>query len=362
MEHKNEKMNILVSPLNWGLGHATRCIPIIKALEKNNFNPIIATDGGALALLKKEFPHNIFIEMPAYNVIYSKKGWFFKIKLILQFPKVILAIIRENVLTFKIIKNYEIKGIISDNRLGVYSRNVPSVFITHQLTVKSGITTKISTILHAYFIRKFDCCWIPDYENKPNLSGNLGHNKLFNKNISYIGPLSRITKREIAKKYDIMVLLSGPEPQRTILEQKLINALKNYNGEILFIKGIIESSQKKWYEGKITFYNFMNSIELELAINAAEIILSRSGYTTIMDLAKVGKKALFIPTPGQYEQEYLAHRLEKEGIAPYCLQEDFTIEKLNELDKYSGFKNIFDMPEEFEKLFDLFKSKRKLRA
>jgi predicted glycosyltransferase len=106
----------------------------------------------------------------------------------------------------------------------------------------------------------------------------------------------------------------------------------------------------------------MNSDELELALNASEIILSRSGYTTIMDLAKIEKKAFFIPTPGQYEQEYLAYRLEKEGIAPYSSQENFTLEKLQELDRYSGFKDIFDWPEDYGKLFDFFQSERKLRS
>ena len=126
------KKKILIAPLNWGLGHATRCIPIIKALEENGFEPIIASDGVALALLKKEFPKLISIELPAYNIQYAENGKNFKWKLVAQLPKMVIAIKKEKAKIRKIVENYEIEGIISDNRLGVYSSRVPSVFITHQ--------------------------------------------------------------------------------------------------------------------------------------------------------------------------------------------------------------------------------------
>lgn len=348
--------NILIAPLNWGIGHATRCIPVIKALEQNGFTPIIASDGVALALLKKEFPHLISIELPAYNISYSEKGKNFKWKIIAQLPKMFRAIRKENALVQKIVENYEIEGIISDNRLGVFSKNVPSVFITHQLNVLSGKTSWFTTKIHTYFISKFNQCWIPDTHKTPNLSGKLGHLENPLKNTIYIGPLSRFEKKSLPIQYDLMVILSGPEPQRTLLEEKLIEELKTYPKAILFVKGMVQNEQKTWKDNKITFYNFMNSEQLNTAFNESEFVLCRSGYTTVMDLAKLGKKAFFIPTPGQYEQEYLAKKYKIEGIAPSCKQEKFKQEMLSKVAVYKGLQN-FTTEIDWNILFGLFHSK-----
>jgi predicted glycosyltransferase len=328
--------NILVAPLNWGLGHATRCIPIIRELEKNDFTPIIASDGVALALLKKEFPHLTSLELPSYQIEYAKKGENFKWKLIKNSPKTINAILSEKQLIKKWVKEYDLKGIISDNRLGVHSKKVPSVFMTHQLTVLSGKTTWISSKLHQFFIRKFDECWVPDIEKTPNLTGKLGHLKNSNLNIKYIGVLSRLEKKVLEIKYDIMVLLSGPEPQRTILEEKLIEELKDNKEKIVFIKGKVTKEQVKEQKGNITFYNFMQSEELEKTFNESEMVLCRSGYTTVMDLCKLQKKAFFIPTPGQFEQEYLAKKYKREGLVPYSKQDRFVIDDILSVPLYKG--------------------------
>ena len=156
------KKRILVAPLNWGLGHATRCIPLINALLQHNFEPIIASDGVALALLKKEFPEITCLELPGYNIKYAKKGYLFKFKLLKDSPKVIKAIKAEKKAVENIIVTYKIDGVISDNRLGVYNKNLPCVFITHQLQVLSGNTTWLSTKLHKKIIQNFNECWGPD--------------------------------------------------------------------------------------------------------------------------------------------------------------------------------------------------------
>jgi len=330
--------NILVAPLNWGLGHATRCIPIIQELEKNGFTPIIASDGIALLLLQKEFPHLESLEFPSYKIEYAKEGKDFKWKLIKNIPKIILAVFEEKKIIKELVNKYDLKGIISDNRLGVYSKKVPSVFITHQLNVLSGNTTWISSKLHQHFIKKFTECWVPDFQESPNLTGKLGHLKNSNLNLKYLGPLSRLEQKELIYKYELMVILSGPEPQRTMLEEKLLYELQHYNGNVVFIKGKVDAHQKKEIIKNITFYNFMTSKEIENAYNESELVLCRSGYTTIMDLAKLGKKAFFIPTPGQFEQEYLAKRLKRNGIAPFAKQDDFRIENLLEIQNYNGLK------------------------
>ncbi|WP_281846210.1 glycosyltransferase [Olleya namhaensis] len=350
------KKRILVAPLNWGIGHATRCIPIIHALIANGFEPVIASDGQALKLLSKEFEQLTFITLPAYNVKYSKSKQWFKWHMLLQLPKIRKAIRKEHALVDQIILNYDIQGIISDNRMGVNSKRVPSVFITHQLNVMSGSTTALSTFFHDRYLNKFDACWIPDFENTPNLSGKLGHDfKPKGLQLHYIGPLSRLEKEALKPKYDLMVLLSGPEPQRTLLEEQLLSDLINYKGKVVFVRGKIEAEQTVMHETPFTIYNFMQTEELQNAINRSQLIISRSGYTTIMDLAKLGKQAFFIPTPGQFEQEYLANYLDKNGTIASCSQSAFTLDQLDRVTNYSGFKG-FENTIDFTHLFSLFQA------
>lgn len=348
--------NILVAPLNWGLGHATRCIPIIRALEETGYNPIIASDGVAFQLLKKEFPNLLFLELPSYEIEYAKKGIWFKWKLIKNSPKMMEAIIGERKLVKKWVKEHNIMGIISDNRLGVYSKKVPSVFITHQINVLTGNTTWLSSKIHQYIIKKYTECWVPDVEHTPNLTGRLGHIEGSQFKINYIGPLSRFSKKVIETDIDLLVVLSGPEPQRTFLDELLTTELKNYEGKIWFVKGVVETEQKVFTENNITFYNFMTSNELEDAFNRSKRVLSRSGYTTVMDLAALGKKAFFIPTPGQYEQEYLAKKYKKEGLVPYSKQEKFMLKNLYEIDFYKGLDGFYK-EKNWNQLFLLFESK-----
>lgn len=350
------KKRILVAPLNWGLGHATRCIPIINALIAQNYEPIIASDGIALKLLKKEFPNLEAITLPSYKVTYSKKAKHFKLKLLKDSPKMLKAIKAEKEQIKNLLKATQIDGIISDNRLGVYSKKVPSVFISHQLNVLSGSTTWLSSKMHQHIIKKFDECWIPDLEDEPNLSGKLGHLEQPIIPMKYLGVVSRFNKLNIEKVYDLMVLLSGPEPQRSMLEEYLLEELINYNGKVLFVKGNVESKQNIVIKNNITIINFMQTKELETAINQSDIILSRSGYTTVLDLAKLEKKAFFIPTPGQFEQEYLAERLDEKGIIPYCSQDKFTINQLARIENYQGFNSIYNSID-FSSLFNLFERK-----
>ncbi|GMN09858.1 glycosyltransferase [Croceitalea sp. MTPC9] len=348
---------ILVAPLNWGLGHATRCIPIINALLENGYQPYIASDGVALELLQKEFPDIPSFKLSSYKIRYAEKGKNFKIKMIWDSPKVLKAITKEKKEVKKLVKEHQLDGIISDNRLGVYSKKVPCVFITHQLNVLSGNTTWFSSKMHQKIIKKFAECWVPDVMGKPNLTGRLGHLKKSKLNIKYLGPLSRFERDEEDIVYELMVLLSGPEPQRTLLEEHLLKELQYFTGNILFIKGKIQNKQTKEYSklknGALTMVNFMQSKELENAINSSKLILCRSGYTTVMDLAKLEKRAFFIPTPGQYEQEYLAKRLEKQGLAPFSKQEEFTIDKLNSLEDFNGLTR-FEKSVDYIGLFSVF--------
>ncbi|MFN4762332.1 glycosyltransferase [Gillisia sp. Q332] len=354
------KKRILVAPLNWGLGHATRCIPVIRALIEQNFVPVIASDGDALQLLKKEFPELEHYSLPSYAIEYSKHPFLLKFKLLGNTPHIFKTISKELKHTEDLIKNKNISGIISDNRWGVRSRLVPSVFITHQILVLSGLTTLLSSRIQQAYINKFDECWVPDLPGTINLSGKMSHLKKTAIPVKYLGILSRFEKEERLIEYDILVLLSGPEPQRSILEKIMFKELKDMKAKIYMVRGVVEEFQKVEKKGNFTVCNFMTSRELEGVINSSKLVISRSGYTTLMDLAKLEKPCFLIPTPGQPEQEYLSNRLKKMGISPGCPQSKFTAEKLQEVKDYSELSFFSSLPgflgsDDFSRIFALFK-------
>ncbi|MDO9136997.1 MAG: glycosyltransferase [Lutibacter sp.] len=322
---------------------------------KANYEPVLASDGDALLLLQKEFPLLESVELPSYNISYPKKGKNLKLKLFFQLPAIISAVRKERKIVEQLIEIDNIDGIISDNRFGVFSKKVPSVYITHQLNVLSGKTTFMTSKIHQQFIKKFDECWVPDLEGNPNFSGDLGHLKKHHLNLKYIGILSRFQPKELEIKYDLLLLLSGPEPQRTSLENKLLLELKDFNGKILMVRGVLKAASEINAPSNFHIVNYLLVNELEQAINQSNLVIARSGYSTIMDLAALGKKAFFIPTPGQFEQEYLAKMLQEKLVAPYANQDEFTAANLGDLNRYSGFERAISTVD--LKLFKLFEGK-----
>ena len=344
-----------MAPLNWGLGHATRCIPVIEALIKYDFQPILAGDGDSLQLLRQEFPELKYYELPSTEVVYAEKGSILKYKLLSQAPKFIRAVKLEKKRTQEIHKLEKLSGMISDNRFGVRSDKVPSIYITHQLQVFSGGTSRLTSRYHQQIISKFSECWVPDYESN-DLAGELskpGGRKL---NIKYIGPLSRFEYHPRKKVWNIVAILSGPEPQRGILEEKIKRELIGMSGNNLLIRGAVENKQIVSSERNLTIVNFMLHQELEEAIGQAHVVLSRSGYSSIMDLYALQAKAFFIPTPGQYEQEYLANHLRQKGYADFSDQESFDLGKLDNRNHYEGFRHKKTSKKHLNRsLFDVFK-------
>ena len=342
---------IIIAPLNWGLGHATRCVPIIKELLKTNFLPIIASDGDALLFLRSEFPTLDFIVLPSYNISYGKN---LKWNLFKKIPKILKAVKQENrIISQYLNANADVIGIISDNRFGVHSNKVPSVYITHQINVFSGFFTSLTSYFHQLVIKKYQECWIPDEENSL-VSGKLS---LTSKNLNqkYIGVLSRFKKQDIPKTIDILIILSGPEPNRSYLENKLLTSFNKSSKQICLIQGKIEETQKITYINTIKIVNFMLSDELEKTINSSDKIICRAGYSSILDLISLEKKAILIPTKNQTEQEYLAEYLEKNKYFSFIKEDeiDETILELNPLQKGKNIlKNQLD-----SSLFGLFQSK-----
>jgi uncharacterized protein (TIGR00661 family) len=349
------KKRILVAPLDWGIGHATRCIPIIKELIKHNYEVILAADSRPLHLLSNEFPQLEIIRFEGYNIKYPK---FIPMELsmLLQTPKLLWNIKKENTALAEIIKDYNIDGVISDNRFGLYTNKIPCVFITHQLEIQSPYFTDSIRNFNYKYINKYSACWVMDDE-KLNLAGNLSKPNTLPNNTIYIGVQSRFEKQETEKKYDYLAIVSGPEPQRTILEKGLINALKDRTENSLIVLGKPELNTSEQL-GNLTVKSHLNAKDLNTAIAQSELIICRPGYSTVMDLAKLEKKAIFIPTPGQTEQEYLANNFKNSEICYAQNQSDFNFElAITESESYKGFKTEINSKTDWPSLFRLFDGK-----
>ncbi len=316
---------ILISPLDWGLGHATRCIPVIHELLSRNIEVIIAADGKPLELLKNEFPNLIFEVLPGYDVTYQNKGSFF-FKVLSNVPHILKMIHKEHVMLEKLIKKHQIDAVISDNRYGLWTKKVPCVFITHQMRIISPVLEDLVFFLNTQFINRFDICWIPDVSSERNLSGKLSHLESLPAHARFIGPLTRFKGTcKLKKKYEVMAIVSGPEPQRSVFEEKLKAQLEKLNKTALLVLGKPEETIKS-NSNNLTIVSHLNSIEMEEAVASSEVIVCRGGYSTIMDLAVYGKKAVFIPTPGQTEQEYLAKRFAGKGCCVYQKQSEMDLQ------------------------------------
>lgn len=343
-----QQKKILFSSLNWGLGHAVRDIPLIKQLLAENYKVIIATEGASAELLKKEFPQLLHIQLKSFNIKYHKKNAFV-FKMLLQIPKIVLGIYKEHKQTQKIINQHKIDLIISDNRYGVYSKKIPSIFITHQIFIQLPKQIKFLEEIVFNFLQKklnkFTKNLIPDYKNEINLTGKLSHKQKLSAKYHFIGVLSQFQKKEQIKKQfknDILIILSGPEPQKTIFFNKILKQLKHTNKKVLIVAAKPEKDFSKT-NSNIKIISHLLRNEMENAILNSKIIISRAGYTTIMDLVKLQKKAILIPTPSQTEQEYLAEHLNNMNLFIFKEQNNFLIEEaINDLNSVKADFFIFN--------------------
>jgi len=301
---------IFIAPLDWGLGHATRCVPLIRKLSMNN-TLILGVTPLTKFIFDDEFPSLKKINVEPYNISYSKK-YSLSLKLLLDFPRIKKVINKENEQLKHIIKENKIDVVISDNRLGLFHKSIESVYMTHQVNIQAGILSFIANKIHHYYIKNYTTIWIPDFENeKQSLAGKLSHASPF-KNTNYIGPLSRLEKNiSDAFSFDYLFLISGPEPHRTSLENTLIEIATKTNKKICLVRGTNLSLETKISRNMIV-YDLPNSKILSQLITTSETIICRSGYSSLMDLHQLNKKKLIlIPTPTQPEQIYLAEYWQK---------------------------------------------------
>ncbi len=339
---------ILVAPLDWGLGHATRCVPVIRALLDAGAAVIIAADGRSYYFLQKEFPDVPLVRLPGYSVTYPRSRYL-TLNLLLQSPRILKQIHREHALVKELVKKYQIDTIISDNRFACRTESTYNIYITHQLHIKASVAGGMATRIHRNYYERFDEIWVPDLAGEENLSGELSHKIRPAIPTHFIGPLSRFSNRTKAEKSDdsfILILLSGPEPQRSLLEDILIAQFKNATENIKLVRGITESNETQEIRAGFFSYDHATSAQLEQWIQQAAVVIARSGYSTLCDLAVFGKKLIAIPTPGQTEQEYLAQWHSANKRLVFQTQADFswnTFPPISELPTLSLQVNTSDL-------------------
>lgn len=395
----SQKKKILVCPLNWGLGHAARDVGIIRRLLDLGHNVVIAADGAALELLRQEFPEAGFPEsmvppskqpesdispseipepeIPQLEILsfpsririrYSLvlPAW---LKITILSPFLLFEILSEHRRLARMIEKLNFDVVISDNRYGLWNRRVKSILITHQLKIRLPGILRIfeypaSLVIRA-FVKKFDQCWIPDYPGSSNLTGDLSHRYKLPQNSVFIGAISRFGEGPSTSVpyedpdlssdstsstdsrgpvLDLLILLSGPEPQRSRLQKILLKQIFSIDWNCVILQGIPGKYQRTDLTSTVSMYNHLPARELQNLLKSARFIICRSGYTGIMDLALLQKKALIIPTPGQTEQIYLSEYLSEKGMFLTSSQDNLNLESA--IQDLSDFNPVFDLPSE----------------
>jgi uncharacterized protein (TIGR00661 family) len=358
MSQDNTGIRVLVAPLDWGLGHATRCIPVIREFIEAGCDVIIGTSGKSGVFLKNYFPELQYVDMPFVKIRFGTGHAFpWYIFQLLKFP---FITIREHLFLKKHAVRLRPDLIISDNRYGLFHKEIYSVLITHQIFIilpsplrfMQKIVRKITFML----ISRFDQCLIPDLADPPGSLGNrLSHGKISLNNQRYIGFLSRFSSAVTVKSpndnkhYDLLVILSGPEPQRTIFENIIINQTKGHKLKTVIFRGLPAGESEIKVQGDMTIINHPGDKDFISFIRQSENIICRSGYSTIMDLIALRRNALLVPTPGQTEQIYLARHLSSKGSFLYLPQKDFNITKaLSLFERHLSYDYQEYRPDDFD--------------
>lgn len=336
----SEASRVLVSPLNWGIGHATRSIPLITFLLEQEMEVELAASGRAYAVLAEQFPQLKLHRAPSFEVQYGSDSrstaWcLFKSSLGLR-----KQVRREQAWLKEHFPAAYFRGVISDNGYGMYIPGAQNVLITHQLQLHSGMGAWVDTFLDKQvrlLTTPFQEIWIPDWEDESeSLAGKLSHPRTPTKQTSvYLGPLSRLNPVNNSHPQTILFLISGPEPQRTIFEQIALEVAESLSSPVVVVGGNIQSpliespriEKDKSRSGHRVFLAYANQEKLSELLSSSDLVVARSGYSSVMDMVRFGRKAVWVPTPGQGEQQYLASYLSSKH--PYFAQASQTVESIS---------------------------------
>ena len=327
---------ILVAPLDWGLGHATRCVPVIRALLEAGATPVLAADGGPLSLLQQEFPSLEHHRFPGYGITYPKEGRGMAWHFLLQAPGILQRIKQEQQELHKLIVDLSLDGVISDNRFGLYTDQVPCVYMTHQVHIQAPAFGKSLYRMHRKYISRYSQWWLPD-DNELQLSGALGHRTPQPENGHRVGLLSRFAEQEQrSTQKHVLAICSGPEPQRSFFEEAIIKQAGFIQQPLIILRGLPAETDLPLVPDGVRVHNHLPTGEFQRLMESASLIICRPGYSTLMDLSVLGKRALLVPTPGQTEQEYLGSELQKKEAALVVSQ--------SELNLYQNFRKALFYP------------------
>lgn len=327
-----------------GLGHATRSLPLIRALTLRGHNIVVGSSGRAMAFLRAELPDVQFVVIPDYGITYSR-GRFLLPRLAARAPGMLWAIMLERELTQQVVYGRNIDLIISDHCYGAHFKGVPSYFISHQIYFAMptgfGLFSKPVGWVNQLPHRNFQKVFIPDLpgEGQGVISGKLSRiPRRYHHKYRHIGLMASVGKEAVEEDIDLLVSISGPEPQRSILEEIVLRDIEAIEGEKVVLLGRSEESRLIRESTGLKIYSHLPREQMNTLLNRAKMILSRPGYTTVMELAELGKKALFIPTPGQTEQEYLAGRLRDQNQFYSVKQQKLILKE--DLEKAGGFPGL----------------------
>lgn len=344
-------MRILFGVFDWGLGHATRDIPLIEELLRKNKVDVIST-GRALKLLKSRFGKKCrYFDVRSVHFPYPK-GSLFVAKFILHLPKMLLKLAKARKISKRIINKGKYDKIISDCRYDVYDKLENSFLINHQLKFKTPVFKFIAMFLLSRVMAKYGKMIVPDFPER-NLTKDLTENKLYRGKVEYIGILSQLNKRNVKEDIDYFISVSGPEPQRTIFERKIFEQINSFKGRIVITCGKPECSLIK-KKNNVKYYDFLSQKKQEEIMNRAKFIISRPGYTTVMELIELEKKnVLFVPTPGMTEQEYIADLYEKSRYFYHVSQDKMNLGKDIKVKKgFNGYTPLWKTKESIKRFME----------
>lgn len=389
-------MKVLVAPLDWGLGHATRCVPVVREFLRAGAEVELAVVKANANFFREVFPELRQRLAPSYNIVYPKHGYNMALWLLKNSVHLNAVMRYEHHFAEEMVERHGYDVLFSDNRFAFYSKKALSVYMTHQRRIAFprafAAFERIGVMWHANIMRKFDEVWVPDLEIYPGYAGSLSHSGATpgDKPMRFVGTLSRFSEMgndgnalgnapapvdlerevdlmsvsefmahsanvewdaapekrtsgnhsfEMRANYKVVAVVSGVEPARTQFEQQLRDALAQIPGRHMMILGKPSAEQKTWTEGNIEFHTHLATNDFADAVKRADFVVSRGGYSTVMDMAELGAKCIFVPTPGQFEQIVLAHDLSKAGYAVEIPADELSAETLA-----SAFEKSVKMP------------------
>ncbi|HEX2922427.1 MAG TPA: glycosyltransferase [Chloroflexota bacterium] len=337
-------LRVLFAVAAWGLGHATRDLVLIRALLDAGHEVTILSTERALQLLRGELGNRCgYIDVPDIPKPLSRRAFWFYVRMSLSLPLVFWTFRHEHQVVHRLVNRHRFDRIVSDTRYGVYHREIPSFHIVHSLRqIVPGRNRWLELMVERsqqQLLSGGHKLLIPD-QKENGLAGELCHNlaAFQESRLEYIGILSSVRKRRLEPDIDYFISVSGAEPQRSIFEEMVLQQIHDLPGRVVVALGRPDLPLSVTDDGRISVHSFMTRLQQEEMMNRARLVVSRSGYTTLMELAELGKRALLVPTVGQSEQEYLGAYHERLGTMHMVTQPQLSLRR--DAEAAAGYSGI----------------------